>query len=384
MAPSNTGRIGWGFALLAGGEPSGPREATRDEATPGSELVGTPRSGSDSKNDLFAQVSALVDQGRITATLQVNAALTLTHWRIGKLIHTAILRENRADYGRRIVVSLAQQLTDRYGRGFEASHLRRMVKFAQTFPDEEIVVSLIPQLTWTHILAVLPLESAEARDFYIRLTTEQQLSVRELRRAIGRRAFERHEIADSRLAPDAAVPAGTFKDPYLLDFLGLRGTYHESDLETAILREIEAFLLEVGKGFAFVARQKRMTVGNDDFYLDLLFYSRPLHRLVAVELKIGEFEPAYEGQMRLYLKWLDRYARMAGEEPPIGLILCTRTSREQVELMELDKDNIVVAEYWTELLPRQELEERLQLILRQARERMARRALTAVAETEEK
>ena len=171
------------------------------------------------------------------------------------------------------------------------------------------------------------------------------------------------------------MPLDTFRDPMLLDVLGLRGAYQERDLEESIIRELEPFLLEVGKGWTFIARQKRMTLDGDDFYLDLLFYSRPLHRLIAVELKLGKFKPAFKGQMDFYLKWLNRFERQEDEEAPIGLILCTEASREQIELLELYKDNIVVAEYWTDLLPKEELEQRLKMILRDAKERVARRAL---------
>ena len=207
--------------------------------------------------------------------------------------------------------------------------------------------------------------------------------MRALRDLIARRGFERKEIANARTSAGVAIPADTFSDPYLLDFLGLKGAYAEQDLEEAIVREMEAFLLEVGNGWAFVARQKRMTVDNDDFYLDLLFFSRPLRRLIAVELKIGKFKAAYEGQMKLYLKWLDRYERREGEEPPIGLILCTVASREQIELLEMHKDGIVVAEHWTALPPKAELQARIQQIYEAAAERVARRELEASSERED-
>ena len=179
------------------------------------------------------------------------------------------------------------------------------------------------------------------------------------------------------------MPLDTFRDPYLLDFLGLAGAYQERDLETAIIREMQAFLLEAGQGWAFVAHQKRLIIDDEDFYLDLLFFSRPLRRLIAVELKVGKFKAAYEGQMKLYLKWLDRYERQIGEEAPIGLILCTAAGREQIELLEMHKDGIAVAEYWTALPPKKVLEERLQLILRQAKERLARREIATTEHSED-
>ena len=187
--------------------------------------------------------------------------------------------------------------------------------------------------------------------------------------------FERKEIANTQTPGSSMVPADSFRDPYLLDFLGLQGAYDERDLEDAIVHDLQEFLLEVGNGWAFVARQKRMTIDNDDFYLDLLFYSRPLRRLIAVELKVGRFKAAYEGQMKLYLKWLNRYERREDEEAPIGLILCTEASREQVEMLEMHKDGIVVAEYWTALPPKAELQARIQAIYRAAMERVARREL---------
>ena len=156
----------------------------------------------------------------------------------------------------------------------------------------------------------------------------------------------------------------------------------KKDLEDAILRELEHFLLELGAGFSFVARQKRLQIDNNDFYIDLLFYNRRLRRLVAIELKLGRFKAAHKGQMELYLKWLDRYERREGEEPPIGLILCTAASREQIELLEIHKDGIVVAEYWTALPPKAELQARIRQIYEAAAERAARRELEASSEGE--
>ena len=247
-----------------------------------------------------------------------------------------------------------------------------MVKFARQFP-EGILATLSPELSWSHIRELLPLKTQEARLFYASEVTEKRLGVRDLRQAISRRAYERREIANAQIPLGSAMPLDAFKDPMMLDLLGLKDSYAEADLEQAILHELESFLLEVGRGFAFVGRQVRMPMGEEDYHLDLLFYSRPLSRLVAVELKIGKFIPEYEGSMKFYLKWLDRHERGPGEESPLGLILCTSANRDQIELMELHKDNIVVAEYWTDLLPKKALEERLHQILREAKERVARR-----------
>lgn len=223
---------------------------------------------------------------------------------------------------------------------------------------------------------IFPLKNIKAKQFYAQKVASEQLSVRELRNQINQKVFERTTIANSQLmVSDESFASNTFKDPYFLDFLGLKEGYLENDLEKAILKELEGFILELGKGFAFVERQKRMIIDGEDFNLDLLFYHRKLKRLVAVELKIGKFHAKYKGQMELYLKWLDRYEKQEGEESPIGLILCAEASREQIELLEMHKDGIMVAEYWTELPPKNELEARLHQALIEAKERIERRKL---------
>lgn len=165
-------------------------------------------------------------------------------------------------------------------------------------------------------------------------------------------------------------PALVMRDPYILDFLGLQDSWQEGDLEGAIIRETESFLLEPGAGFSFLARQKRIRIDDEDFHLDLLFYNRKLRRLVAVELKIGDFEAAHKGQMELYLRWLDRHEREPGEAAPLGIILCTGKKREQIELLELDRSGIHVAEYLTALPSREVLGERLQQVATRARLRI--------------
>jgi predicted nuclease of restriction endonuclease-like (RecB) superfamily len=232
-------------------------------------------------------------------------------------------------------------------------------------------------LSWSHFVNLLPLKTEQARQFYANQAASQTWSVRELRQQIERKAFERAELATLQTvtSDQSNSPAQVFKDPYFLDFLGLRQGHDEADLEAAILRQLEAFILELGRGFAFVERQKRMVIDGEDFYLDLLFFHRRLRRLVAVELKLGRFKAAHKGQMELYLKWLDKHERQPGEEAPIGLILCAESSREQVELLGMHKDGITVAEYWTELPPKAELEQHLHQALIEARERLARRGV---------
>jgi len=246
----------------------------------------------------------------------------------------------------------------------------------------EIVVPLAQQLSWSHFIALLPLKSDEAFMFYANDAMTRRLGKRELRKQISRKAYERRDIANSQLTEVSSVPFNAFKDPYLLDVFGLKENFLEGDLEVAVLAELEAFILEFGNGFCFVARQKRMTMDGDDHKLDLLFYHRILKRLVAINLKIGRFKPAYSGQMRFYLKWLTRYEMGEGENPPIGIILYAETSREKIELMELDKEGIAVAEYWTKLPPKKELERKIGEILAEARERIERRKMLPNSSTQ--
>lgn len=328
---------------------------------------------------LLRDIKVLIEQGRAQAVAAVNSALTLTYWQVGKRINEELLHGERAEYGKQVVDSLAEKLTALYGKSFAAKNLRRMVQFADVFPDSEIVVPLARQLSWSHFLVLIPLKSAKARLFYATKAGESGWSKRMLRQQIERKVFERSEIADTKLAlPKADQLSGTFKDPYFLDFLGLKEGYLENELENALLKELELFILELGKGFAFVERQKRMIIDGEDFYLDLLFYHRKLKRLVAVELKIDRFKAAFKGQMELYLNWLNKYERQEGEEAPIGLILCAEAGTEQVELLNMQKDNIMVAEYWTNLPPKELLEQKLHNALIEVRERLAdRRSLEA-------
>jgi len=325
---------------------------------------------------LLGDIRALIDSARTRAAAAVNSELTLLYWRVGQRIHTEILKGERASYGEEILPSLAAQLVQDYGPNFSFRNLHWMVQFATAFPDEAILKTLSSKLSWSHFVTLLPLKDPLHREFYAQMASTERWSVRTLRERIGSMLYERTALSQK---PEELItqeleklrdaqrisPALIMRDPYILDFLGLKDTWHEEDLEAAIIREIESFLLELGAGFTFVARQKRIQIDNDDFYLDLLLYNRKLRRLVAVELKVGEFQAAHKGQMELYLRWLDKHEREADEAPPLGIILCTGKKAEQIELLELDKSGIHVAEYLTALPPQPVLVERL----RQAHQR---------------
>jgi len=324
---------------------------------------------------LFKDIAYIIEQGKLQVYSQVNSVLTITYWHIGNKMNNHILHNDRAEYGERIVESIAADLVKHYGRSYTLRNLRRMMQFAQVFPDLEIVSSLMSQLSWTHFIELLPLKSNEQRMFYANRIATERWSVRATRYQIDRKAYERNEIADMQVSNELEEIKNTFKDPYFLDFLGLKDGYLESDLESAIIKELEHFILELGTGFTFVERQKRLILDGKDYYIDLLFYHRKLKRLVAVELKLNEFKAAYKGQMELYLKWLERYDRQEGENNPIGLILCAGKSSEQIELLEMSKDGIMVAEYWTELPAKKELEQKLHELLIEARERLKMKKL---------
>ncbi len=321
---------------------------------------------------LLTELPQLIEQSQQQVVSQANSTLTMLFWHIGNRINKEILQNKRADYGKRIVPTVSAQLEARFGKNFTEKNVRRMLQFAEQFQDFEIVVTLSRQLSWSHFLILIPLKNQEAKLYYAQASATQTLGVRDLRKQISTKIFERNSIANLQNTSNHPAIHNTFKDPYFLDFLGLQNTYLEKDLEAAILQGLEAFILELGKGFAFVERQKRMIIDGEDFHLDLLFYHRNLKRLVAIELKLGKFEVKHKGQMELYLKWLDKYEKKEGELPPVGLILCAESSKEQIELLEMHKDGIMVAEYWTELPPKKQLEKKIHSILVEAKERIER------------
>lgn len=243
------------------------------------------------------------------------------------------------------------------------------MQFAEEFPDLEIVSPVATQLSWSHFVELLPVKDGKARLFYAREAAERNWGKRELRRSIERREYERTEIANLQVdAPQSKIPFNIFKDPYFLDMFDLPKGFAESDLEDAILRELERFILELGQSFTFVERQKRMIIDGEDHHLDLLFFHRGLKRLVAIELKLHKFRAQDKGQMELYLKWLNRYDRQEGEGEPIGLLLCAEGNREQIELLEMHRDGIMVAEYWTQLPHEQLLKRKIHEIVAETRE----------------
>lgn len=331
-------------------------------------------------SQLMNDLRLIVNSAKARVASVANAELTMMYWHIGHRVNVEILGNERAAYGKQIVSQVARQLQEEYGRkGFELRSIRRMMQFASEFPDEQIVSAVSTQLTWSHIVEILPLKDSLQREFYLSLSASERWGTRRLRKEIDSMLYERTAIAAK---PDESVkrelaelrnnnvmsPDLVFKSPYFLEFAGLSGMYSEKNLEDSLIVHLEQFMLELGNGFTFVERQKRMIIDGEDFYLDLLFYHRRLHRLIAVDLKLGRFKAQYKGQMELYLRWLEAHEMEQGEESPLGLLLCTEGSEEQIELLQLDKSGIKVAKYMTELPPRELLIKQIQKSLELAKE----------------
>ncbi|MBR4712327.1 MAG: DUF1016 family protein [Paludibacteraceae bacterium] len=331
---------------------------------------------------LVEDLRQIIEQARWRVASTVNSELTMMYWHIGERINRDVLSNQRAEYGKQIVSTVSTQLQEEYGaKGFDEKNIRRMMQFAQMIPDSQIVVTLSRQLSWSHFVAVISLNDDLQREFYLTLAASEKWSIRQLRKEIDSMLYERTAISGK---PDALVrqelsqlregnvlsPDLVFKSPYFLEFTGLKGMHSEKSLEDSLVAHLEQFIIELGNGFSFVARQKRMIIDGEDFYLDLLFYHRRLHRLIAIDLKLGRFKAQYKGQMELYLRWLEQNEMEPGEETPLGLLLCTEGSEEQIELLQLDKSGIKVAQYMTELPPREVLIRQIQKSLESAKQRL--------------
>lgn len=333
-------------------------------------------------HSLINDLRQIIEQARSHVATIANYTLTTMYWHIGDRINREVLDNQRAEYGKQIVSQVATQLQEEYGtKGFDEKNIRRMMKFARIFSDIQIVAPLARQLSWSHFLIVMPIKDELKREFYLTMAAAERWSKRALQEKIDGMLYERTAISGK---PDEFIkkelstlrsenvmsPDLVFKSPYFLEFTGLTGYYSEKTLEDCLLANLEQFIIELGNGFSFVARQKRMIIDGEDFKLDLLFYHRRLHRLIAIDLKKGRFKAEYKGQMELYLRWLEQNEMEPGEETPLGLLLCTEGSEEQIELLQLDKSGIKVAQYMTELPPKKLLQKQLQKSLAEIKARI--------------
>jgi predicted nuclease of restriction endonuclease-like (RecB) superfamily len=312
---------------------------------------------------LFEGVTEIIDDARTKVAVYVNAQASMTFWNVGKYIIDDLEYQTYSAYGQKILATLSQRLTNRYGKGYTYSALTRMMKVARLYGDREMFATLSQTLTWSHFIELITIKDDTKRLFYQQMGIAEHWSVTQLREKQDEMAYERSLIAAK---PDDEIvktlegissqntePDVVLKSSYILDFLGLSGYYSEEELEDAIAKQLETFILELGQGFAFLERQKRFTIDGTDYYLDLLFYHRKLKRLVAIDLKLGKFKPQYKGQMELYLKYMQKYDMQPDENPPIGLLLCSEGNTEHIELLMLDEDNIKVGQYLTYLPEKQ-------------------------------
>lgn len=337
-------------------------------------------------NKVFSEVKQLIEEAKQNVAVVVNSTTTILYWNIGERINTAILDNKRAEYGKEVVKTLSRNLTEEYGKGWSEKQLRHCLRIAETFPDKEILYALSRQLSWTHFRTIMYLKEEIKREFYLEMAKLENWNTRTLSEKIDSMLFERtaiskkpdelikHELKELR-DEDKLSPDLVFRDPYFLNFLGLEDRYSEKTLEDAILRELEKFILELGIGFAFVERQKRMLIDGESFKLDLLFYHRKLKRLVAIDLKLDRFKAKYKGQMELYLRYLEKYESEKGEETPIGMILCAEGSKEQIELLQLGKSGIRVAEYLVELPSKELLQRKLHKVIQLEKKRIETKKL---------
>ena len=309
---------------------------------------------------LFTDISILIEQGRKQVASVVNSAISILYWKIGRAIKEEILQDQRGEYGERIILTLSKKLTERYGRGWSKQQLWNCLRTAETIRTQKKINELSRELSWTHIKSLIAIKDNVKLEFYAALCQNEKWDTRTLDERIDSMLFERAALSKKPVkllkkeiqvlkAKGTVTPDLVFRDPYVLNFLGLKESYSEKDIESAILNQLQEFIVEMGNDFAFLARQKRIIIDGEDFKIDLLFYHRGLRRLVVIDLKLEKFQAAHKGQMELYLKWLDKYERKEGEESPIGLILCAEKKQEQIELLELNQGHIRVAEYMTQL-----------------------------------
>src|SRR5581483_10342037 len=323
---------------------------------------------------VLAEISQLLEAGRRAAARSVNAVMTATYWEIGRrIVELEQGGEKRAEYGRELMVRLGRDLTARFGRGFGWRNLFQMRSFYLSWP--EILQTLSAKsdrltsaqrfpLSWSHYVKLLAVKNDKARAFYETEALRGGWTVRQLERQINTQYYERSALSRNKAAmltkgakskpEDLITPEEEIKDPFVLEFLDLKDEYSESDLEEALIRHLEAFLLELGGDFTFVGRQKRLRIGNQWFRVDLVFFHRRLHALIIVDLKLGAFTHADAGQMHLYLNYAREHWTHPDENPPVGLILCAEKDEAVVRYaLEGLPNKVLAAEYRT-VLPDEE------------------------------
>lgn len=301
----------------------------------------------------FAEVLGHIQQTRQRVFAQANTGLMTLYWHVGGIISQRVAQ---AGWGKGVVAELARYIAqaDPGLKGFSDKNLWRMKQFYETYQGDEELAPLARELPWTHNVIIFSrCKSPTERKYYLQQTIAEKLGKRELERQIDAATFERSSQS-AKLSPAARVLhpdiGGVFKDHYILEFLGLPEPHSENDLQRALVQHMKAFVLELGKDFLFVSEQHRLQVGNQDFYIDLLFYHRGLSALVAFELKVGQFKPEHMGQLNFYLEALDRDVKKPHENPSIGVLLCRDKDDEVVEYaLSRNLSPALVAQYQLQL-----------------------------------
>lgn len=308
-----------------------------------------------SEDSLFLSVKEIINQSRERVFRVANSTLLLSYWQIGRLIvEDEQEGKDRAEYGKFILKNLSKKLTFEFGKGFDYTNLSNMRKFYQTFP---IVDAVRQQLSWTHYRLLLNVDSSQKINYYIEESIQNNWSSRDLKRQINSLAYER--VLDHKKSPAENIQS-VLKDPYIFEFLGLKTDekISEKDIETAIIDHIQKFLLEFGKGFAFVARQQHISTDTSDFYIDLVFYNYILKCFVIIDLKTGELSHQDIGQIDMYVRMYDDLKLNEGDNPTIGILLCSEKDETIVKYSVLnDKNNLFASKYLLYLPKEEELKQ---------------------------
>jgi len=311
---------------------------------------------------LIETMGRLIEEARGRTVRAINQEMVSLYWELGRhIVEFEQAGAERAVYGEGLLANLAERISEKFGRGFSERSLRNFRQFYLLFENRQSVPA---KLSWTHILHIMRVDLPLAREFYTRQAELEHWSTRELERQINSMLFERLALSKNKeqvlaLARDGHVPRGPadlIKDPYVFEFLGLPEGHalSETDLEERLIDKLEHFLLELGRGFCFVARQKRITVGADHFYIDLVFYHRILKCFVLIDLKMAPFKPADAGQMNFYLNWMKEEEGAPDDNPPIGILLCLDSKEVYVKYATAGMENLVLAGRFALQLPKPE------------------------------
>lgn len=307
---------------------------------------------------LYNDVCRIIEQGRQQAYAAVNNSMIETYWNIGRrIIEEEQQGKERAEYGEQIIERLSQQLTHQYGKGFSARYLRSFRKFYQITGETEIWKSRFPNLTWTHVFKTLRVDDPTAIRWYLEMASQEMWSVRTLDRNISTQYYERHYVQPQLPMKEGEVNKfELLKNPIVAEFLGFKAdaTFSEEELETSIINHLQEFLMEMGRGFAFMGRQQLVRTDTQDYFIDLVFYNVVLKCYVLIDLKLGTITHQDVGQMDMYVRMYDQLKRTEGDNPTIGIVLCSETSKDIARYSILKGNEQLFAAKYKTYLPTEE------------------------------